>query len=182
MWPSETQSSSGDTRQKWTGNSVWLTRVVSKCWSRRKTCSHPLAAILEYWTWSCSAQTLTLYPHRLEDKNHGSSVGLLCRELGARSQGFQSKQPRIAAPHHCLFIPLHPTWQKEGETQTNRERKGLLAVNPGLAGFSWTAVSNKVSRLKKKKNGVLYNNPAQKRKAAEEEEGGWMMERFCWKA
>lgn len=41
--------------------------------------------------------------------NHGPSVSLLCRDLGAQCQGFQSKQPHIAAPHHCLFIALHPT-------------------------------------------------------------------------
>ena len=107
--------------------------------------------------------------------NHGPSVSLLCRDLGAQCQGFHSKQPHIAAPHHCLFIPLHPTWQRERERgrQTSRERERLLAVNPGLAGFSWTAVSNKVSRLgkKKKKNGVLHNNPAQRERQQRRKRG-----------
>lgn len=111
--------------------------------------------------------------------------GFAVQRTGAQSQGFQSKGPHIAAPHHCLFIPLHPTWQKERNTQTNTHRERLLAVKPGLAGFSWTAVSNKVSRLKerkKKKWSTSQQSRVKRKAAAEEEQGGWMMERFCWKA
>lgn len=46
--------------------------------------------------------------------------GLAVQRTRARSQGFQSEQPHIAVPHHCLFIPLHPTWQTERARETHR--------------------------------------------------------------
>lgn len=127
-----------------------------------------------FWSWPRSAQTLSLDPFRLEDKIMALQWACCAENRGPEPM---FPEPHIAAPHHCLFIPLHPTWQKERETQTSRERERLLAVNPGLAGFSWTAVSNKVSRLKKKrkkkkgKNGVLHNNPVQRERQQRRKRG-----------
>lgn len=131
---------------------------------------------MEYWPWSAKTLLLSLFTAK-----PWLISGVAVERTRAQSQGFQSKQPHIAAPHHCLFIPLHPTWQtewvREREAQTrHRGTERHLAVNPGLAGFGWTAVSNKVSRLKEKQ-GEKWSTSQQsnaKRKAAEEEEGdGW---------
>lgn len=78
-------------------------------------------------------------------RNHGSSA--LCGELGAPSQ-------KQTASHRCFpSLSIHPPAShltESGRDAQQQREKRLLAVDPGLAGFSRTAVSNKVSRLKNK--------------------------------
>lgn len=100
--------------------------------------------------------------------------------IRAQSQGFQSKQPHIAAPHHCLFIPLHPTWQREWEREKHRPgteaQRGTWQWIQALLGSVEQLCLIKC--LASKKNGGGKRSTSQqsntKRKAAEEEEGdGW---------
>lgn len=134
-------------------------------------CCHRLAAI--YW---CIYHT-RMHQHKTEKKKkqqqkeiHCSSVGRLFGKKPQRPQPMFSQQ---TAPHSCspslsIHPPQHPTWQREREAQTNSERKSLLAANPSLAGFSRTAVSNKESCLRKKREGkkkkrrVLHDNSAKR--------------------
>lgn len=102
------------------------------------------------------------------------------------NQGPEPRFPEQTASYSCSpSLPIHPSASHLTERVSEREREAQtrhrgtekhLAVNPGLAGFGWTAVSNKVSRLKEKR-GEKWSTSQQsnaKRKAAEEEEGdGW---------
>lgn len=121
-----------------------------------------MASILEDWSWPWSAQTLSLHLFKLEDK-----ITALQWACCAENQGLEPRFPEWTASHSgSPSLSIHPSTshltERERETETSRDRERHLAVNSGLAGFSWTAVSNKVSRLKEKgrKNGVLHNNPA----------------------
>lgn len=106
-------------------------------------------------------------PLSLEDK-----ITALQWTCCAENQGPGPRFPeRTASRRGSPSLPIHPSTSHLTERERDTERH--LAVDPGLAGFSRTAVSDKVSHPQRKRgeNGVLHNNPAVKERQQRRKRG-----------
>lgn len=101
---------------------------------------------------------------------------LFRKKLNAHSQCFHSKQPHIAALHHCLFIApsIPPDRKSEKHRPTAREKASWQQIQASLGSAEQLClIKSLVSQKKreKKKRRVLHDNSARKREAAEDKGG-----------